>query len=95
MFRTDKITWANTADDGGGKLVVYNPASYAENAVITVMNAFHGSFDVIRDNAANPAMQFYSSQLGGLVNEFTLDPFQKAILIKTSGDNWDVILTSI
>lgn len=91
----DNITWVNTYNPQGNYLIVRRPGAYADFAKITVMNASVHSFDIQRDPAANPAMQFNCTQIAGLANSFTLESFQKAILIKTSGDNWDVVIASI
>ena len=90
------VTWVNTVDASGNKLIVYNPASYGNYCIITIMNASYDSMDFIRDSAANPAMQFNCMQHNPpLSNEITLDAFQKAILVKTTGNNWDVVIASI
>lgn len=89
------IMWVNTADPDSNELVVHSPTSFAAGCVITIMNAQYEDMSVTKDTQANPPMQFNCTQLTGLVDNFTLSAFQKAILIKTSSDNWEVVIASI
>lgn len=90
------ITWVNTADPDSNELEVERPGSFAAGCVITIMNAQLEDMSVIRDDGASPEMKFNCVQLNSSpINNFTLAAFQKAILIKTSSNNWEVVIASI
>ena len=92
----DNFTWVNTVYPEGNNLVVYNPSTYADFAKITIMNASTYQMTFIRDNSAGTLIQFNCMQNDPpLSNSITLEAFQKAILIRTASDNWDVIIASI
>ena len=94
--RTDNLTWVNTVNPEGNELIVYNPSTYASYAKITIMNASTFQMIFTKDLAANPPMQFHCMQNDPTLSDnITLEAFQKAILIRTSSDNWEVIIASI
>ena len=93
----DNFSWVNTVNPQGNSLVVHSPYAYAEFAKITIMNASVYQLTFTKDTNATPAMQFNCMQNNPpLSDDITLEAFQKAILIKTTGNaNWDVIIASI
>ena len=87
------ISWVNTYNAGANELLINAPSDYGVYSVITVMNASNSTMDI---STVDNTFDFNCQQLNPTQNNtITLDIFQKAILVKTSGTDWEVILASI
>ena len=61
--------------------------------MITVMNASNSTMDI---STVDNSFDFNCQQLTPTQsNTITLEAFQKAILVRTSGTDWEVVLASI
>lgn len=87
------LTWINTQNPGANELTIRQPSDYGAYAVITVMNASNSTMDI---STVDNSFDFNCQQLTPTqVNTITLSIFQKAILVRTSGTDWEVVLASI
>lgn len=87
------LTWINTQNPGANELTIRQPSDYGAYAVITVMNASNSTMDI---STVDNSFDFNCQQLTPTqVNTITLSIFQKAILVRTAGTDWEVVLASI
>ena len=87
------LTWVNTQDPTTNELTIRQPSDYGAYAVITVMNASNSTMDI---STVDNSFDFNCQQLTPTQsNTITLEAFQKAILVRTSGTDWEVVLASI
>ena len=87
------LTWINTQNPGANELTIRQPSDYGAYAVITVMNASNSTMDI---STVDNSFDFNCQQLTPTqVNTISLSIFQKAILVRTSGTDWEVVLASI
>ena len=87
------LTWINTQNPGANELSIRQPSDYGAYAVITVMNASNNTMTIA---TVDNSFDFNCQQLNPTQsNSITLDAFQKAILVRTTGTDWDVVLASI
>ena len=87
------LTWVNTQDPSTNELTIRQPSDYGAYAVITVMNASTHTMDI---STVDNTFDFNCQQLNPTqVNTITLQSFQKAIVVRTGGTDWDVVIASI
>ena len=87
------LTWVNTQDPDGNELIIGEPSDYGTYAVVTVLNASNNTMDI---STVDNTFDFNCQQLNPTQgNTISLEMFQKAILIRTSGTDWDVVIASI
>lgn len=87
------LTWVNTQDPTTNELTIRQPSDYGAYAVITVMNASTHEMDI---STVDNTFDFVCQQTNPVQsNTITLQSFQKAILVRTSGTDWEVVLASI
>ena len=90
------VLYAITGDPNGKHLQVDAPENYAANAVITIMNGSSKRLNISEVGSPSSAFDFIVSVLDPpACSTFYLEPGQKAILIKTSSADWNVIIASI
>ena len=87
------LTWVNTQDPSTNELTIRQPSDYGAYAVITVMNASTHTMDI---STVDNTFDFNCQQTNPTQsNTITLQSFQKAILVRTAGTDWDVVIASI
>jgi len=91
------LLFVNTATNPGGYQVsIDHPENYANNARITIMNVSEYDLEIGKVGSPSTAFDFNCVQLfSSLQTSITLVAHQKALLIKTSSGNWDVIVTEV
>ena len=94
----NSLTYVNTANQGTKKFLLNGATTWGAYCVITIINV--SSADLILGKVTGGSavsFKYNCPQLHDppLQDQITLDPHQKAILVKTSNDNWDTIITSV
>lgn len=94
----NNLTYVNTAAQGSDKFLFNGASTWGAYCVITIINV--SSADLILGKVTGGsavAFKFNCPQLHDppLQDQITLNPHQKAILVKTSGNNWDTIVASV
>ena len=93
----NNLMYVNTAAQGSDKFLLNGASTWGAYCVITIINV--SSADLILGKVSGGSAvafkyncpQLFSTQQ----DQITLAPHQKAILVKTSGNNWDTIVASV
>ena len=87
----------NTAAQGSDKFLLNGASTWGAYCVITIINV--SSADLILGKVTGGSAVSFVYNCPQLFSttqdQITLEPHQKAILVKTSNDNWDTIITSV
>ena len=88
------VYYNTTAQGTTHALKIHPPTSYPANARVEVINGSSATMYITRNNTGTDA-QFRWQANGGLQNQIDIGIGQRAVFLKTSAANWDVIVLSL